>query len=337
MLRELRALQERPRRRPAKSIVFFAHVHSVEGILGDDFCVHGRRFDYGQPVPRMTNARRLHLKPGEVVVVVTRRMECNVGAILACSRPSRDVALVTQVLIQPQVLVYPEATHRLPSNKDRTARGLQSTTRRRCCTPARRERVQFVEQVTVSHPTSEAVAGFTRVIALCLMDSRSNGSPSGERRDRVYKIRLGRRVLACNQVSVGSRVLVPVGGAPRQVQRVFPSHPLLEGDYHRIGRGKYKSRDGKVTQVYRKKWVTSRSLVSITRCPPAVSKHYDTKFTHEARINSCLFSLPPPSPPLPPTLARPPAQCRPRLRKFNMSRAPIQALRQRIDVRRAAP
>ncbi|KAL1749725.1 hypothetical protein FB107DRAFT_280388 [Schizophyllum commune] len=41
-------------------------------------------------------------------------------------------------------------------------------------------------------------------------------------------------------------------------------------DDHRIMRGKYKRREGKVTQVYRKKWVINRLLASITaaRLPP---------------------------------------------------------------------
>ncbi|KAL1697810.1 hypothetical protein EV121DRAFT_219058 [Schizophyllum commune] len=37
-----------------------------------------------------------------------------------------------------------------------------------------------------------------------------------------------------------------------------------EDNDHRIVRGKYKRREGKVTQVYRKKWVINRLLALIT-------------------------------------------------------------------------
>ncbi|KAL1749592.1 hypothetical protein FB107DRAFT_280542 [Schizophyllum commune] len=47
-------------------------------------------------------------------------------------------------------------------------------------------------------------------------------------------------------------------------RRRFLGSFLLEDDDHRIVRGKYKRREGKATQVYRKKWVISRWLASIT-------------------------------------------------------------------------
>ncbi|KAL1698117.1 hypothetical protein EV121DRAFT_297546 [Schizophyllum commune] len=46
--------------------------------------------------------------------------------------------------------------------------------------------------------------------------------------------------------------------------RRFLGSFLLEDNDHRIVRGKYKRREGKVTQVYRKKWVINRLLASIT-------------------------------------------------------------------------
>ncbi|KAL1684353.1 hypothetical protein GGG16DRAFT_119933 [Schizophyllum commune] len=46
--------------------------------------------------------------------------------------------------------------------------------------------------------------------------------------------------------------------------RRFLGSSLLEDDDHRIMRGKYKRREGKVTQVYRKKWVINRLLASTT-------------------------------------------------------------------------
>ncbi|KAL1749905.1 hypothetical protein FB107DRAFT_280168 [Schizophyllum commune] len=79
-----------------------------------------------------------------------------------------------------------------------------------------------------------------------------------------------------------------------------------EDDDHRILRGKYKRREGKVTQVYRKKWVINCLLASITRPSrsplaaryhyrrslvasihpsPAAAKHYAAKVAREARIN----------------------------------------------------
>ncbi|KAL1711941.1 hypothetical protein EV715DRAFT_268236 [Schizophyllum commune] len=52
---------------------------------------------------------------------------------------------------------------------------------------------------------------------------------------------------------------------------------LLEDDDRHIMRGKYKGREGKVIQVYRKKWVINRLLASITRPSlslPAARFHY---------------------------------------------------------------
>ncbi|KAL1684562.1 hypothetical protein GGG16DRAFT_119676 [Schizophyllum commune] len=47
-------------------------------------------------------------------------------------------------------------------------------------------------------------------------------------------------------------------------RRRFLGSFLLEDDDYRIMRGKYKRREGKVTQVYRKKWVINRLLASTT-------------------------------------------------------------------------
>ncbi|KAL1684493.1 hypothetical protein GGG16DRAFT_119747 [Schizophyllum commune] len=81
--------------------------------------------------------------------------------------------------------------------------------------------------------------------------------------------------------------------------RRFLGSFLLEDDDHRIMRGKYKRREGKVTQVYRKKWVINRLLASITaarfhypplafitRRSPAAVKQYAAKVARETRIKS---------------------------------------------------
>ncbi|KAL1711530.1 hypothetical protein EV715DRAFT_297992 [Schizophyllum commune] len=72
---------------------------------------------------------------------------------------------------------------------------------------------------------------------------------------------------------------------------------LLEDDDHRIVRGKYKGREGKATQVYRKKWVINRLLASITR----------SSLSLPAALSSLLSTarLPPSSTTLPKSLVKP--------------------------------
>ncbi|KAL1722517.1 hypothetical protein EV715DRAFT_287055 [Schizophyllum commune] len=106
----------------------------------------------------------------------------------------------------------------------------------------------------------------------------------------AFAIDLRRKVMSSSRSSPHPR-----RRSPRQAQRWF----LLEDDDHRIVRGKYKGREGKVTQVYRKNSVTDPSLVYITAAlvasirrslvasihhSPAAVKHYAAKVAREARI-----------------------------------------------------
>lgn len=114
-------------------------------------------------------------------------------------------------------------------------------------------------------------------------------------------VRVEGRVL----VRVEGRVFVRLEGPPRQAQCAqisrcvaffslvdcvtdpcFSGSFLPEDNDHRIMRSKCKRREGKVTQVYRKKWVINRLLASITRRSPAAAKHYAAKVARGARIKS---------------------------------------------------
>ncbi|KAL1749432.1 hypothetical protein FB107DRAFT_252842, partial [Schizophyllum commune] len=238
-----------------------------------------RNLDYGLPVTLTTGASPHQL--GEVAVVAIRKLECNVAVKRACS-PSPRGPLSLKPTTGPYRTLASRSSHRaLPCEQalSRWSRQALSTRIPAIVVDSRAEATYLRPPSGVLHSQTTLPSTFALALDLRLCYRPTPFATDLRLTQSIYKLRhtltsspfdrprpSGAR--SCpRQVSVEDRVLVAVEDQDlrgKHNARRFLGSFLLEDDDHRILRGKYKRREGKATQVYRKKWVISRWLASIT-------------------------------------------------------------------------
>ncbi|KAL1684554.1 hypothetical protein GGG16DRAFT_106892 [Schizophyllum commune] len=255
------------------------------GNLGDNYPVHGWQFPTtstsNSPQPRLWPPRYFDngrvssaLQLGEVAVVAIRKIECNVAVKRACSPSPRGPLSLKPTTGPYRILasrpsiafLFPYALHSttLAFNIARASKSPQATpslstplyettmhSTAPLCTPLRKtSRLSTSTKSRKASPTFtlEAVASGALKIAASSASKVEFSSASKVESSSASK-----------ESSSASKDLRGKHNARR-----FLGSSLPEDDDHRIMRGKYKRREGKVTQVYRKKWVINRLLASTT-------------------------------------------------------------------------